>query len=64
MSMLTADSVGRLMAWTGRCKIRRQRCEVEVPRGCEVEQRNLRVPFCYLCYFPVDSPIQKEGNAT
>eukprot|EP00956_Cyclotella_meneghiniana_P039999 scaffold184645_cov53-Cyclotella_meneghiniana.AAC.1 len=59
MSLLTADSVGRLMAcWDG------ARCEVEVPRGCKVEQRNLRVPFCYLCYFPVDSPIQKEGNPT
>eukprot|EP00956_Cyclotella_meneghiniana_P037773 scaffold144053_cov20-Cyclotella_meneghiniana.AAC.1 len=39
MSLLTADSVGRLMAcWDGTT------CEVEVPRGCEVEQRNLRIP--------------------
>eukprot|EP00956_Cyclotella_meneghiniana_P021342 scaffold38778_cov41-Cyclotella_meneghiniana.AAC.1 len=59
MSLLTADSVGRLMTcWDGTT------CEVEVPRGCKVEQRNLHVPFCYLCYFPADSPIQKEGNPT
>eukprot|EP00956_Cyclotella_meneghiniana_P038357 scaffold152793_cov36-Cyclotella_meneghiniana.AAC.1 len=57
MSMLTADRFGRLMAcWDGTT------CEVEVLRGCEVEQRNLRIPFCYLCYFAVDSPVQKEGN--
>eukprot|EP00956_Cyclotella_meneghiniana_P024659 scaffold49823_cov73-Cyclotella_meneghiniana.AAC.1 len=38
MSPLIADSVGRLMAcWYGTM------CEVEVPRGCKVEQRNLGV---------------------
>eukprot|EP00956_Cyclotella_meneghiniana_P007147 scaffold9685_cov51-Cyclotella_meneghiniana.AAC.1 len=39
MSLLTVDSVGRLMAcWDGTT------CKVEVQRGCKVEQRSLRIP--------------------
>eukprot|EP00956_Cyclotella_meneghiniana_P007233 scaffold9876_cov77-Cyclotella_meneghiniana.AAC.5 len=39
MSLLTVDSVGRLMAcWDGTT------CEEEVPCGWEVEQRNIPIP--------------------